>query len=72
MNPQIAIPMMATMKMYVGIANSAPDSRTPRRFSAVRSTTSPTASGTSCPSRNGRADFAFCTPDEIDTATVST
>ena len=30
--PQTAIPRMAAMKMYVGIANAAPDSRTPRRF----------------------------------------
>lgn len=70
--PQIAIPMIDAMKMYVGTAKIPPDSRTPRRFIAVSSRTRPTASGTSWPWRNGNADLAFWTPDEIDTATVKT
>jgi hypothetical protein len=56
----------------VGIAKSVPDSRTPRRFSAVKISTALAATHASCPSMNGNSDFALCTPDEIDTATVST
>ena len=40
--------------------------------SPCRSTTSADATATSCPSSQGNADAAFCTPEEIDTATVST
>ena len=60
------------MKPYVGIAKNAPDSRTPRRFSAARITTNVTATGASCCATQGMADAAFCTPEEIDTATVRT
>jgi hypothetical protein len=56
----------------VGTAKAAPDSRTPRRFIAVSNATRATATMTSRPRTKLRADAAFCTPDEIDTATVST
>jgi hypothetical protein len=49
-----------------------PDSRTPRRFIAVSSTTSATATTASWPRMNGSAAAAFWTPEEIDTATVRT
>ncbi len=49
-----------------------PDSRTPRRFNAIRISTAAAATQASWPSMNGSADFAFCTPEETETATVST
>ena len=60
------------MKPYVGTAKKAPDSRTPRRFIAARTTTSATATGASCCEIHGIAEAAFWTPEEIDTATVRT
>ncbi len=60
------------MNPYVGTAKSAPDSRIPRRFSAASSTIRRHAHSASWCCMNGSADFAFCTPDETDTATVST
>jgi hypothetical protein len=56
----------------VGIENKVPDSRTPRRLSAINTTTTPAATHASLPSRMGKADLAFCTPDETETATVNT
>ena len=44
------------------MANAAPDSRTPRRFIAVRAATIPTAKRASRPRTNPNADAAFCTP----------
>src|SRR4029079_4240088 len=70
--PYSAIPSTPIMKPYVGIAKKAPDSRTPRRFIAASTTTSVTATTTSWPATHGIADPAFWTPDETDTATVST
>ena len=64
--------MMESMNTYVGIANSVPDSRTPRRFMVVSTTTTTTANSVSWPRRAGMADAAYCDPDETDTATVST
>ena len=55
-----------------GIANAAPDSRTPRRFIAVSSPTITTATTASCPRTNSKAEAAFWTPEDTDTATVST
>ncbi len=60
------------MKRYVGTAKNVPDSRMPRRFMAVSRMTRPEANVASCPERTGIADAAYCAPDEIDTATVST
>ena len=67
------MPMIETMKQYVGTAKVVPDSRIPRRFIAISSSdqrrSRPTASW---PLMNGSAEVAFCTPEETDTATVST
>ena len=54
------------------MANQNPDSRTPRRFIAVRSTTATTATAASCPRMAGTIEAAYCAADEIDTATVRT
>ena len=56
------------------MANSPPDSRTPRRLSAARTMTATLAARASLPSRkcSSGTDLAFWTPDEIDTATVRT
>jgi hypothetical protein len=54
------------------MAKNVPDSRTPRRFNAVKISTAAAATQASCPSMNGSSDFALCTPDEMDTATVNT
>ncbi len=54
------------------MAKNVPDSRTPRRFSAASTSTSTLAQKASWPETKSRADPAFCTPDEIDTATVIT
>ena len=54
------------------MANAVPDSLTPRRLIAISSTTRPTATQTLWSSIASTADAAFWTPDEIDTATVST
>ena len=70
--PTIPIPTMPRMNAYTGTAKALPDSRTPLRFIAVRKTTSPTATSTSCPRSDGMAVAAFCTPDETETATVRT
>ena len=70
--PKAHMPRIAIMKRYVGTAKKVPDSRMPRRLSAVSSTTSPAANVASCPDRMGIAEAAYCAPDEIDTATVST
>ena len=56
----------------MGTANAAPDSRTPRRFIAVRVATMMTATIASLPRRKSKAEAAFCTPAETETATVST
>jgi hypothetical protein len=54
------------------MAKNVPDSRTPRRFSAISTSTRMEATSASCPEKIGIADAAFWTPEEIDTATVST
>ena len=51
---------------------TVPDSRTPRRFSVISTSTAMEATQASWPSRNGISDLAFCTPEEMETATVST
>ncbi len=60
------------MKAYVGMANAVPDSRIPRRFSTMMTSTIPTDSATSCPCRDCTAEVMFATPELTDTATVST
>ncbi len=54
------------------MAKNVPDSRTPRRFRAASTSTSTHAQNASWPETNPMAEAAFCTPEEIDTATVST
>ena len=54
------------------MAKALPDSRTPRRFMAVSAAISATAASTSWPRSHEKAAAAFCTPEEIDTATVRT
>ena len=54
------------------MAKNAPDSRTPRRFIAARSTINSTAHCVSWLCTKGSAALTFCTPEETDTATVST
>ena len=49
-----------------------PDSRTPRRLTAMSTTTRTTASSASWPRSPLIADAAYCAPEEIETATVST
>ena len=54
------------------MAKNVPDSRTPRRFSAARTSTRMLAQNASCPETNPSADAAFWMPDETETATVIT
>ncbi len=58
------------MNAYVGAANARPDSRSPRRFTAVSSTTIPTQIDSVCGARPGNADTRFDTPEVTDTDTV--
>ena len=53
---QMPVPMsasIATMKAYVGTLNAAPDSRTPRRFTNIRTTIAPAQRGTVLVARDG-------------------
>lgn len=59
-------------KTYVGIANSEPDSLTPRRFISVSSTITATAQSTLCSTTKGIAEPRFSMPEEMETATVRT
>ena len=61
-----------TMNAYVGTANARPASRMPRRFIAVSTTITTTATSTGCLPANPQAAPRFATPDDTDTATVST
>ena len=54
------------------MANAVPDSRTPRRFIAVSATMMTTAARASCPRMKVKAEAAFCTPEDTETATVRT
>ncbi len=60
-----------TMYVYVGTANSRPDSRTPRRFAAASRTASVTATPTRWSRSGAIADTMAAVPAAIDTATVS-
>ena len=55
---------------YVGSANRAPDSRTPRRLASVSMTMNARQSVTSCPRSEGAADVSARTPAATETATV--
>jgi hypothetical protein len=57
-------------KKYVGTANTAPDSLTPRRFTIMIKITNVTANPTRCPRSHGKAEAIWATPEETDTATV--
>jgi hypothetical protein len=54
------------------MAKTVPDSRTPRRFRAISTRTAIEATQASCPSMIGSSDLALWTPEEMETATVST
>ena len=54
------------------MAKNVPDSRMPRRLIAISTTTRTVANVASCPRSGSMAEAAYCAPDEIDTATVST
>jgi hypothetical protein len=71
-SPQATMPSTPTTNRYVGSANARPDSRTPRRFAAVRKTTNPTAIGTRPEFRAGAAEMMLSTPADTETATVRT
>ena len=63
---------MAVTNAYVGNANSAPASLTPRRFANEISTTQASESTSSCPRSAETAEVSARTPAATDTATVST
>ena len=58
------------MNAYVGAAKARPDSRIPRRFTAVRITTIPRQIDSVCGARSGKAETRFDTPEVTDTDTV--
>ena len=61
------------MKVYVGMANAVPDSLTPRRFIAIRNSTSEDRDRRLVALERRRwRPRRTATPDEIDTATVRT
>ena len=60
------------MNAYVGTAKNVPDSRMPRRFIAISNSTRAEANMASWPTSAGIAPAAYCAPDEMETATVST
>ncbi len=68
--PVRIIPTMTTMNAYVGMANAVPDSRSPRRLTAVSRTTAPTAKMILFSATNGTTEPRLFTPAETDTATV--
>ncbi len=66
------MPKMPSMKPYVGIAKTTPDSRTPRRFMRVITTIAATAHCVLWVSITGYAEARLATAAAMDTATVST
>ena len=54
------------------MANAMPASLMPRRFIAVSTSTTTTDTPTRCAPTNGIAEPRCSTPDDTDTATVST
>ena len=65
------MPTITTMNAYVGMANAVPDSRRPRRLSAVRMAIAPIAMADLVLGhvRHTPTPRLF-TPAEVDTATV--
>jgi len=61
---------IAATNPYVGIANSVPDSREPRRFAIVTSQTNPIDRSTLWSLATGNADPIAKTPATIETTTV--
>jgi hypothetical protein len=53
------------------MANTVPDSRTPRRFIKAITATTITAMIVACAFSVGNAEARFATPADTDTATVS-
>jgi hypothetical protein len=70
--PQAIINRTAIMKAYVGMAKAVPASRIPRRFIAVRIAITAMATSTLFSAAKAQADPRFSTPEDTDTATVST
>lgn len=66
------MPMTPIMKAYVGTAKAVPDSRTPRRFMPISTTTTMTDRVSSWPRSAGTAETTLATPEVVETATVST
>ena len=58
--------------MYVGGANRAPDSRTPRRLATIMNPTATRHRATRNGRRSAKAEVIAPTPAAIDTATVNT
>ena len=52
------------------MANAVPDSRMPRRFTAVNTTIAATPNATLCWAMNGTAEPMLAMADAVDTATV--
>ena len=66
------MPTITMMNAYVGMANAVPDSRRPRRLSAVSTATAASAMPTLCSATNGTTEPRLATPAVTDTATVRT
>ena len=69
-SPMTIVATIAAMNAYVGSAKIAPVSRTPRRFTTVRSTRAPTDSATAWLPSEGAAPTTATTPATTETATV--
>src|SRR5690349_13966469 len=70
--PTTSMTRIEAMKAYVGNANSAPDSRTPRRLATVSSTMQRIDSSTVYGASEGANDTIATIPDTTGTATVIT
>ncbi len=68
--PIAIVARIAATNPYVGIANSVPDSREPRRLAIVTSQTNPIESSTLWSLATGNADPIAKTPATIETTTV--
>ncbi len=68
--PVMIIAMIATTNAYTGTANALPDSRMPRRFSAVTTMMIAMENSTGCAPTTPIADPMLATPEAVDTATV--
>src|SRR5690348_12127329 len=70
--PQPIIAKTTATKPYVGIANTVPDSLTPRKFITASSATKPSDMATAAGRSIRNAEVIASTPAATDTATVST